>query len=81
MLRGTGFALAAKRRDGGETAHAEAAGPQWRRGMDDEGWRPEKSLGARSYKADFTAVTQALQVAAIEPTIDVEDRWMPPMGI
>ena len=36
----------------------------------DEGWRPEKSLGARSYKADFTAVTQALQVAVIEPTIN-----------
>ena len=27
------------------------------------------SLMARSYKADFTAVTQALQVAVIEPTI------------
>ena len=25
-------------------------------------------LAARSYKADFTAVTQALQVAVIEPT-------------
>ena len=27
------------------------------------------SLMARSYKADFTAGTQALQVAVIEPTI------------